>query len=205
MGLDWIAGHKPKPGHEDEFRKIVTTLFWDKLGKADRAAAQRGRWDRLARIFWPPSAAQGADDALKRRYDEIGIPALETLKAGRAGFDPAPNARAGTPPRDRLRFDVNADVERVAFGAQSLTGTTGIIGDHLLEACYEVKFAPDLSAFGRALIVRASAFAKARNLEVREGPSYEPDSPEGQLHSVTSAGRWCLFWGDRGHFLEPRF
>jgi hypothetical protein len=194
MALDWIAGHKPKPGHEAEFREIVATLFLDKLGKADRAAASRAQRDRLPRAFFGrlgssrTSAVRATDEALRQRYDEIGIPASEAIGAPRIGSD-APDGC----------------VERPAFKAQYLNGATPIIGDHLLSACYEVKFAPDLSAFGRALIVRATAFAKAKNLDVSAMPPTDPASAEGQWHIVNAAGRWCQFWGERGHFLEPSF
>jgi hypothetical protein len=194
MALEWIAGHRPKPGHEAEFHEIVATLFYDKLGRADRAAASRARSDRLPRgLFGRPgfrrvSAIQGTGAALRQRYDEIGIAAPEAIGAARICSD-APDGCA----------------ERPLFSAQGLIGTTAIIGDHLLSACYEVKFAPDLSAFGRALIVRATAFAKAKKLEVAAVPPADPASAEGQAHLVNAAGRWCQFWGERGHFLEPSF
>jgi hypothetical protein len=192
MALDWIAGHKPKPGHEAEFQEIVATLFWDKLGKADRAAAPRARRDRLPRAFfgWPgfsrTRAVQATGEALRQRYDEIGIPASEAIGALPIGCD-APGGCA----------------EPLSFHAQDLTGTIEIIGDHLLAACYEVKFAPDLSAFGRALLIRVRAFATAKNLDVPLMRPADPASPEGQLHIVSGAGRWCRFWGERGHVLEP--
>ena len=235
MGLDWIVGHKPRPGHESEFQGIVSTLLRDKLGKVDRAAIPRRRWDGLARIFGKPGATPGASEDLKRRYDEIGIPAHATLNAPRVGSDPAADDWARTthaaqgiakpldewlaemrgyyvldlvPPCDGMPSYSNAAfgyVERSSFRAQFLKKTTAIIGDHLLEACYEVKFAPDLSAFGRALQVRANAYAKARGLGALEKPPEDPDSEEGRLDIVMSAARWSQFWGDRGHFLEPSF
>ena len=186
MALDWFPGHKPKPGHEAEFREIVATLFWDKLGRADRAAASRARRPRA--IFSRTPAVRRTTEELRQRYDQIGIPASDDLGAPRIG-DAAPDGCA----------------EPLSFRAQDLAGTTEIIGDHLLSACYEVKFAPDLSAFGRALLIRVSAFAKAKKLDVPEMRPADPASAEGQLHVVQAAGRWCQFWGERGHFLEPSF
>jgi len=97
------------------------------------------------------------------------------------------------------------DGAALSFRAQGLSAATAIIGDHLLRACYEIKYAPDLSAFGNALLVRAGAFAKAKALDVPAVPPADPASPEGQLHIVDAAGRWCRFWGDRGHLLVPSF
>ena len=189
MALDWIAGHKPKPGHEAEFHEIVATLFWDKLGSADRAAISRTRRTRLPLPWFSRTGAvRQTSEALRQRYDEIGIPASETLGAPRIG-NGAPDG-CGEP---------------LSFPAQRLAATTAVIGDHLLQACYEVKFAPDLSAFGHALVVRVNAFSKAKNVDVPELPPADPASPEGQLQIVHAAGQWCRFWGARGHFLEPAF
>ncbi|HTO59988.1 MAG TPA: hypothetical protein VMM15_01910 [Bradyrhizobium sp.] len=187
MALDWIAGHKPKAGHEAEFQEIVATLFWDKLGTADRTAASRAGRNRLPRaLFGRTSAVRQPSAALRQRYDEIGILASDTLDMSRGADD----ARDGA---------------ALSFRAQGLSAATAIIGDHLLRACYEIKYAPDLSAFGNALLVRAGAFAKAKALDVPAVPPADPASPEGQLHIVDAAGRWCRFWGDRGHLLVPSF
>jgi hypothetical protein len=186
MALDWIAGHRPKAGHEAEFQEIVRVLFWDKLGAADRAAASRT--ERSRALFGRTRAVRPPSEALRQRFDEIGIPAAETLGVSRMS--------SGAP--DGCPADLS-------FPAQCLTAATTIIGDHLLRACYEVKFAPDLSAFGRAFCIRVNAFAKAKGLDVPGMPPVDPASPEGQLHIVNTAGRWCQFWGERGHFLEPSF
>jgi hypothetical protein len=236
MGLDWIPGHRPRPGHEAEFRNLVGSLLWDKLGRADRADVTRKPRSFLARLFARPAAPHGASEAARQRYEEIGISAFETLNAPRVGFDPAADEWARTthaargitkplddwlremrgyyvldlvPPCDGIPLYSNgvlgSYVDRFSFRAQFLKDTTEIIGDHLLEACYEVKFAPDLAAFGRALLVRADAYARVRDLGVPETPPTDHASPEGQLHVVICAGRWCVFWGERGHFLEPSF
>jgi hypothetical protein len=193
MALDWIAGHRPKPGHEAEFQEIVETLLFDRLGRADRAAASRAQRERRA-FFGRPKTVQATGETLRRRYDEIGIPASETLSKAAAEAPGIPGIGDGAP---------EWPAERALFHAGCLAGATAIIGDHLLQACHEVKFAPDLSAFGRALLVRANAFAKARQLDMPGMPPADPASPEGQLHAVATAGRWCRFWGERGHLLEP--
>jgi len=187
MALDWIAGHRPKAGHEVEFQEIVATLFWDRLGTADSTAASRAGRNRLPRaLFGRTSAVRKPSEALRKRYDAIGILASDTLGMLRGGDD-AGGAAA------------------LSFDAQGLTATTAIIGDHLLRACYEVKYAPDLSAFGNALSVRVGAFVKAKGLDVPALPPPDSASPEGQLHIVDAASRWCRFWGERGHLLVPSF
>jgi hypothetical protein len=96
-------------------------------------------------------------------------------------------------------------VERFSFRAQFLKSCTAVIGENLLRSSYEVKFASDLLTFGADLIASADAFAKANNLKIPSTPPDDPESLEGRLHIVAAAGRWCLYWGERGHFLEPYF
>src|SRR5215468_7375509 len=121
MALDWIAGHRPKARHEAEFQEIVATLFWDKLGTADRTAASRTGRNRLPfALFGRTSAVRQPSEALRQRYDEIGILASDTL------------ARSGDDARDGC-------AAALSFRAEDLTAATAIIGDHLLRACYEVK------------------------------------------------------------------
>ena len=111
MAFDWIAGHKPKPGHEAEFQEIVATLFWDRLGAADRAAASRPAQTRPRRLFFGRTrSARPTREALRQRYDEIGIRAFETL---------------GVPPVGNGASDGCA--EQPSFRAENLTAATAII------------------------------------------------------------------------------
>jgi hypothetical protein len=230
------SGNKPRPGHEAELGKIVQTLLWDKLGKADRHSVSTGRWSRLLEIVVGRSPTKTEIEVLRQRYDEIGISAFETLNAPRVGFDPiaddwAKNTHAArgiakplevwfeemrgcyvvglVPASDGIPLYSNGAianyVESFSFRAQFLKSCTAIIGQNLLEASYEVKFAPELSRFGADLLASAERYAKVNNLEIPATPPEDSDSLQGQLHIVAAAARWCQFWGERGHFLEPYF
>jgi hypothetical protein len=235
MGLDWLPGHKPKPGHEAELRDVVQTLLWDKVSKADRVSGSTGRRSWLQGIIAaPPSKRQ--IEALWQRYEEIGTSAFETLNAPRVGFDPIADDWAKklhatrritkpldiwlgeirgnyvvglVPPCDGIPFYSNGVVanyvERFSFRAQFLKSCMAIVGRDLFDSSYEVKFAPDLSRFGADLMARAGAYAEANHLDIPAAPPEDTDSLQGQLHIVAAAGRWCQFWSERGHFLEPYF
>jgi hypothetical protein len=234
MGLDWLPGNKPMPGHEAEHRKIVQTLLWDKLAKADHASASSRGWSRLREAFAGRSLAKTQTAALTQRYEEISVSAFETLSAPRVGFDPIADdwarkihARRGitkpvetwlsdmrgyyvvglVPPCDGIPFYSNAAmanyVEAFSFRAQFLKSCVSIVGRNLVESSYEVKFAPDLARYGADLLASTEAYAKANHLEVPAASPEASDSVKGQLHIVAAAGRWCRFWGERGHFLEP--
>lgn len=206
------------------------------MAKADRDRVPSGGWSRFREIVLGPAPSKTDSEALRQRYDEIGIPAFETLNAPRVGFDPIADDWAKTthatnniekpleawlnemrgyrvvslvPPCDGIPFYSNgavADyVERFSFRAQFLKSCGLIIGKRLIESSYEVKFAPDFAGFGNDLITSANIYAEANNLKIPESPPDDCDSLEGRLHIVVAAGRWCRFWSERGHFLEPYF
>ncbi|HEY3898805.1 MAG TPA: hypothetical protein VGM54_09345 [Chthoniobacter sp.] len=61
-------------------------------------------------------------------------------------------------------------------------------------------------AYGRELLDRAAAFARDQNIDpTTASADADPDSAEFHLDVVQSAGRWCVFWGERGHWLEAYF
>ena len=63
----------------------------------------------------------------------------------------------------------------------------------------------ELSPYGKALIARAGSYTGEKGIDLAaldKAPPEDPDSDEFHLHVVMSAGRWCLFWAERGHFLE---
>jgi len=210
MGLDWNPGNKPKPGHEEEFRRI-----YEALGETT---------DEVER------------NALLSRFEEISVSAFETLGTPRVGHDEAATAWARdiyeknerdipfedwvkkiwgfyvlplVAPCDGLPLYTNGSpagyVESYAFRGKFLDDCEGIIGGALLESAYVSKLPDGLLPYGKALIERAEAFAAERGIDLaglEKTPPEDPDSDEFRLHVVMSAGRWCIFWAERGHFLD---
>jgi len=94
-------------------------------------------------------------------------------------------------------------VEAYSFRGQFLRDCEGIIGPELLESAYVSKTASETTAYGRELLNRASVRAHELGIDLTAVHSAEdPESVEFHLDVVQSAGRWCVFWGDRGHWLE---
>ena len=94
-------------------------------------------------------------------------------------------------------------VERYSFRGQFLKDCTEIIGDELLASGYDSKFPEETVAYGGRLLEAASRFATARSVDVTKiHLAEEPESIESRLDVIFSAGRWCSFWGARGHWLE---
>jgi len=221
MGLDWLPGNKPKPGFEDEFRQIIAAVAGANLAPADRPPLVQ--------------TMQASQQELRRRYEEISISAFETLNAPRVGFDAAANDWArrthieqkitkplsewlqeirgyyvlslvepcdGIPPYSSGPLGY---VERYSFRAAFLSSCLSIIGESLSDGAYYIKFPPELSAYGDQLLFSADQFARANKITIPAAPPDNPDPNEGLLHIVRAAGRWCRYWAERGHFLEPYF
>jgi hypothetical protein len=82
----------------------------------------------------------------------------------------------------------------------------------LLEAAWEHKLPEAAIAYGRALLVAADAAETSprdvhRNFLSRLGLTKpaEPLPLLDQLDIVRAAGRWFVFWGERGHAIRAYF
>lgn len=135
------------------------------------------------------------------------------------------------PPCDGLPRYTNGQpggyVEAYSFRADFLRDCEDIIGDELLADAYESKLPDALVEFGHALLRKAQEYAESNgiDLEAVDGERLLADArsrareamgdgmPEGigqfltsveefKLDVVRAAGRWCVFWGERGHLME---
>lgn len=230
MGLDWLPGNKPKPGHEEEYMAIIQAL--DEGQQSEKKGF-------LARLFSRDPGKEIDEQALTERFHEISIPAYATLNAPRVGFDEPANDWARrmreehqpdvpeeewmkhhhgfyvldlAPPCDGLPLYTNAPmgyVEAYSFRAKFLEDCTDIIGDERFARGYERMTAPELVAYGRELIACAESWAAERGIDIgaidRNSEDFDLESPEGKVDIVLSAGRWCKYWGEQGHILDPYY
>jgi hypothetical protein len=211
MGLDWNPGPKAKPGHEQEFQEL-----WHKLhAKSCFRARKVKRFEEITvtafdtlgtpRVGYDAAATEWAHrDAFPKRKDKTlteqtfvdqmrGFYVLDLVPAC-DGLPRYSNGHAG------------GYVERYSFRGQFLKDCTEIIGDGLLESGYESKLPKDTIVYGGRLLDTASQFATARSVDTTKiHLAEEPESIEFQLDVVFSAGRWCRYWGERGHWLEAYF
>ena len=231
MGLDWNPGNKPKPGHEDEFTRLVRAISADNLDPRDEEPSQGARkssfFSMLKRGPREPSQEQ-----LVARFNEITIAAYETLNAPRVGRDPAADqwarekhqSAASDKPLDEWLRELDGYyvvalvptcdglpvythgamgyVELYSFRAEFLKDCEGIIGSELLDAAYTVKLPRTFLQYGDDLLTRAADFSRQRGIAVPDQAPDDPETVEGQLHIVAAAGRWCRFWAERGHMLD---
>ena len=208
MGLDWNPGDKPKPGHEAEFerlwRKLQSRHCWWRDAKVRQfKAISVAAWETLAapRVGFDAAATQWAVERYPNRKDKNLTE--EQFVSGMSGF----RVLDLVPPCDGLPRYSNGSpggyVEAYSFRGQFLSDCTEIIGDALLESAFVSKLPPDTISYGRELLRRATDFADRWGFNLEAVHTVEdPDNPEFRVDVVQSAGRWCIFWGERNHWLE---
>ena len=230
MGLDWLPGSKPKSGHEEECEAIILALDEEsrseKKGligrlfsrKPEKEVDTEALTERFHEITIP---AYETLDAPRVGYDEAAnewarkmraeqnpdVPEEEWLKHhhGYYVLDLAP-------PCDGLPRYTNAPlgyVEAYSFRAKFLEDCTDAIGDELFTRGYGRMTAPELAAYGRKLIACGESWAAEHDVDIGamnpEAEDFDLESPEGKVDIILSAGRWCVFWGERGHILDPYY
>ncbi len=215
MGLDLLVEGCAKPGHEQEWRRLVKRSFADEeLSKAEAA-----------------------------RFQEICIPGYERIGAPRVGHDSAANrwileARKAKTPEDEAavlkEFEgyyvvrlVECDgvpkyshgnlyegADETSFRGAFLNDCQDVLSKDLLNEAWNHKFPEEAVAYGKALLAAADAAQAAgkapkrrRTLltRLRLAKEREPIAIEQQLDIVRAAGRWFIFWGERGHPVRAWF
>ena len=215
MGLDLVVEGCPRPGHEEEWRRI------------------------LARSFDGEESAEQDQP----RFAEISIPPYERIGAPRVGVDKAADdwivqaSKANTPEQVAevlnefrgyyvLRL-VKCDgipeysnggayegVDETSFRGAFLSDCTDVLEPGTIEAAWTHRFPEDAIEYGRTLLAAASSPTVPPRQESKPGflarltGAKEQPSPvplEEQVRIVESAGRWFVFWGERGHAIRAWF
>jgi hypothetical protein len=215
MGLDLVVEGCPKPGHEQEWRRLLKRSFADeKLSQSEVA-----------------------------RFREICIPGYERIGAPRVGYDDAANqwilqARNVKTPEEAAavlrEFEgyyvvrlvecdgipkysnagLHPGTDETSFRGAFLSDCQDVLSKDLLNEAWNHKFPEDAVTYGAALLVAAEAAKAAgrapmrrRTLLSRLGLSKEPEPAAiaDQLDIVQAAGRWFIFWGKRGHAIRAWF
>jgi hypothetical protein len=200
MGLDWNPGPKAKSGCEPEFREL-----WHKLHS-------RSCFFRAKKV---------------KRFKEITTTAFDTLRTPRVGFDSAATQWAlqeAFPKRQDKSLteeifiaqmkgfyvldlvlpcdgiprysngQAGGYLEPDSFRGQFLKDSEDVIGAALLESAWN---------YGNTLLECAERYAAAHGIDTSKCHlAKDEKSPDFQVDIVLAAGRWCRFWGERGHWLE---
>lgn len=213
MGLDLVVEGCAKPGHEDEWRRLLERSFAEEQ----------------------PSEAELA------RFNDISVPGCERIGAPRVGIDAAADTwiiearKAQTPGEVAATLRefsgycvlklVKCDgvppysngglydgIDETSFRGELLKDCMNVVDKRLLDEAWSHKWPEQAIAYGRALLAAADAAAMSprghqQGFLSRIGllRSAEPVPLQEQLDIVRAAGRWFVFWGELGHPIRAYF
>jgi hypothetical protein len=214
MGLDLIVEGCAKPGHEKEWRGFLERSFADeRLSEAEiarfreicipgyeRIGAPRVGYDRAANDWI--LAAQNAKTpedvaAVLKEYEGYYVVRLVVC-------DGVPIYSNGT---------AYEGADETSFRGAFLNDCHDVLNKHLLDDAWNHKFPEAAVAYGKALLAAADKAEsgktrkRRRTLLSRLRLIKEPEAVPmtEQLDIVRAAGRWFIFWGERGHAIRAWF
>jgi hypothetical protein len=214
MGLDLIVEGCAKPGLEREWRQLVERYFADEeLSEAEVARFQEISLPAYERIGAPRVGQDSAANQwiLEARNAKTSDEVATVLKE----FDGYYVVRLvecdGVPRYSNGGAYEGAD--ETSFRGAFLEDCKDVLPEDLLNEAWGHKLPEQAIAYGRALLAAADA-AEAGQARKQRGSLLsrlgltkqpEPAAVVDQLEIVRAAGRWFVFWGERGHPIRAWF
>jgi hypothetical protein len=212
VGLDLVVEGCAKPGHETEWRHILERSFAEEeLSKTEIARfeeisipayqcvdAPRVGFDRAADAWIIEARKVKAEDVDATLREFHGYYVLRLVKCD--GIPSYSNA------------GLYGGVDETSFRGAFLRDCTDVLDNRLLNDAWNHKLPEAAISYGQALLAAANA-AEGRTATRRRSflsllrlakPS-EPAPFAEQLDIVRAAGRWFIFWGERGHAIRAYF
>jgi hypothetical protein len=215
MGLDLVVEGCAKPGHESEWVQLLERSFADKeLSAAEVARFQEICVPGYERIGAPRVGHDSAANQwiLKARNAKTPDEVAAALKEFDGYFVVRLVECDGVPKYSNAGMDAGAD--ETSFRGGFLNDCRAVLSRALLHDAWNHKFPEEAVAYGKALLAAADAAEAAgrvskqrRTLLSRLGLAKErkPVPMAEQLDIVRAAGRWFIFWGERGHPIRAWF
>jgi len=212
MGLDLIVEGCAKPGYEQEWRSLLKRSFADEgLSKAEVARFQEICIPGYERIGAPRVGHDSAANQWILKIREAKTPEDEAavLKEFEGSSVVSLVECDGAPKYSNSGLGYGAD--DTSFRGAFLSDCQDVLTKDLLNEAWNHKFPEEAVAYGKALLSAAEAASKApmrrRSFLSRLGlaKESEPLPIAEQLDIVLAAGRWFIFWGERGHAIRTWF
>jgi hypothetical protein len=215
MGLDLIVEGCAKPGHEREWRQLLQRSFSDK--EPSEAEVARFRkisipgYERIGapRVGYDSAADQWILEARNVKTPEDVAAVLNQFK----GYYVVRLVECdGVPKYSHGGLYEGAD--ETSFRGAFLNSCQDVLSKSLLNEAWNHKFPEEAVAHGKNLLAGAQSAEAAgrspkrrRTLLTRVGlaKGREAIAIAEQLEIVRAAGRWFIFWGERGHPIRAWF
>ena len=216
MGLDLVVESSAKAGHESEWRTMMERSFaGQEPSQAEIARFQDISVPGYQRIGAPRVGFDAAADAwiIAARKATTPEQIAATLKEFHGYYVLRLLTCDGVPKYSNGGLYGGAD--ETSFRGAFLSDCEEVLGKALLEDAWNSKLPDAAVTYGRALLAAAdaaevgSAVPKPRpSLMSRLLPAKRTNTPPplaDQLDIVRAAGRWFIFWGERGHAIRAWF
>jgi hypothetical protein len=209
MGLDLVVEGCAKPGHEAEWHRILERAFAEhELSEADIARFQDISIPGYQRIGAPRVGYDSAADAwiIEARKADTPEEAAAVVKEFHGYYALRVVPCDGVP--EYSNGGAYDGVDETSFRGAFLRDCRDVLGKDLLKDAWSSKMPEAAIIYGRALLAAADAAEMAgtvakprRTILARLGlaKTPEPVAIAEQLDIVRAAGRWYIFWGERGH------
>jgi hypothetical protein len=215
VGLDLVVEGCAKPGHEPEWRRLLERSFFGQdLSEADIARFQEINIPGYVRIGAPRVGFDSAADAwiIEARKAKTPEDVAAVLKEFHGYHvvrlvqcDGVPNYSSG---------GLYDGVDETSFRGAFLNDCRDVLSNDLLNEAWNSKLPEAAIRYGEALLAAADAAETAgvagkprRTILSLVGlaKAAEPVPVAEQFDIVRAAGRWFIFWGQRGHAIRAWF
>lgn len=214
MGLDLIVEGCAKPGHEQEWRQLLKRSFGDE----ELSSSESFRFQEISipgyqrigapRVGYDHAADQWILDVRKPATPEQRDAVLKEFE----GYYVVRLVKSDVVP-EYSNAGTYEGADETSFRGAFLSDCTDVLSKELLEVAWNHKFPEQAVEYGKALLSAADAAERGkkpkgpRSLLSRLGLRKErgPVPLAEQLHLVRAAGRWYVFWGERGHAIRAWF
>jgi hypothetical protein len=214
MGLDLVVEGCAKPGHEGEWRRLLERTFAEKeLSEAETERFQEisiPGYERVGapRVGQDPTADQWILEAREAKTPEEKAAVLKEFE----GYYVVRLVKCDGVPK-YSHGGLYDGIDQTSFRGTFLRSCQNVLGKEMIDAAWDHKLPDQAVTYGKALLAAADAAEAGRVLEQRKsllsrlGLAKERESiaMAEQLDIVRAAGRWFIFWGERGHPIRAWF
>jgi hypothetical protein len=212
VGLDLVVEGCPRRGHEAEWREILERSFsGDEPRETDqsrfneisvppheRVGAPRVGFDDAADAWIVRTSNASTPDEVARVLTEFhGYYVLRLVESD--GIPKFSNA------------GLYEGVDKTSFRGAFLSDCKNVLTTELIDEAWSHKFPEDALSYGHALLAAAESASKRpepkQSLFSKLGITKAADSipMEEQLEIVRAAGKWFIYWAERGHAIRAWF
>lgn len=215
MGLDLVVEGCAKPGCESEWRRLLERFFAGKEpSEADIARFQEISIPGYERIGAPRVGFDSTADAwIIERQNAVSPEDVAAVLKKFHGYYVLRLVKCDGVP-DYSNGGLYDGGDETSFRGAFLNACREVLAKDLLNEAWNSKLPEAAMSYGQALLAAADAVGTAgvspqprRTFLSRIGlaKTAAPVAIAEQLDIVRAAGRWFIFWGERGHAIRAWF